>query len=63
MGGLLDKPVVEKDTDRGEGRLGDGAHFSYGASGMCVRLPAAAIPLQVALRYVCSTPLCNSLRV
>ena len=58
MGGLLDKPMVEKDTDRGEGRLGDGAQFSYGASGMCVRLPAAAIPLQVALLAMCVQPPC-----
>jgi len=31
---MLDKPVVEKDTHRGTGRLGDGTVFQFGASGM-----------------------------
>ena len=35
MGGMLDKPVTEKETDRGTGRLGDGTVITYGASGMC----------------------------
>lgn len=34
MGGMLDKPVTEKETDRGTGRLGDGTVITYGASGM-----------------------------
>ena len=34
MGGMLDKPSVEKHTDRGTGRLGDGTPFTYGASAM-----------------------------
>ena len=34
MGGMLDKPSVEKETDRGQGKLGDGTVFTYGASAM-----------------------------
>ena len=34
MGGMLDKPNVEKETERGEGKLGDGTVYSYGASAM-----------------------------
>ena len=34
MGGMLDKPNTEKHTDRGEGKLGDGTPYAYGASAM-----------------------------
>ena len=34
MGATLDKPVTEKVTERGEGTLGDGSKFVFGASGM-----------------------------
>lgn len=34
MGGMLDKPMVEKHTDRGTGTLGDGTQYSFGASAM-----------------------------
>jgi hypothetical protein len=37
MGGMLDKPNVEKETDRGEGKLADGTPYSYGASAMYER--------------------------
>ena len=34
MGATLDKPVTEKETERGGGKLGDGTEYSFGASGM-----------------------------
>ena len=34
MGGMLDKPNTEKHTDKGEGKLGDGTPYAYGASAM-----------------------------
>ena len=34
IGGMLDKPSTEKETERGEGKLGDGTVFTYGASTM-----------------------------
>ena len=34
MGGMLDKPNTEKHTYRGEGKLGDGTPYAYGASAM-----------------------------
>jgi protein phosphatase 1G len=34
MGAALDKPITDKTTERGEGQLGDGSTYKFGASGM-----------------------------
>jgi hypothetical protein len=54
MGGMLDKPDVEKHTDRGDGTLGDGTQITYGASAMCAIL--AHTPPAAPRRAAATTP-------